>query len=422
MAKAKRTYHEAMIQKLFPRSLQGRGFVATSNCRNEAMFQEATQFSYWLVSIEKDILSMEKTIDRFLNNTGTFMQSNLPSVYEESTPGLATTVALSPKMVGEGLNFQQFTEAPADAKTKMNSDVLQPLKNWLSGYSQIKKRMVEVENLRLEVDSRRRTVQSMGATLSRAQTRHYKTGPNPSVEEKLQHQESRVKHKTAKAESALCQYKELEADTFAQLCDLIKDTVFLKQYMAEAMLIQADCFNTAYAAFTGRAPLTENRGNMQMAALTPQVTSGSETSTPVRVQQEEEHTSKEVEGASDSFEPPPQPPISNPFDRKSIIAKVDSASNPFMGEKSTENNPFSVQQTISEEGEKSSEINPFSGKKSSNEESNPFQEQRHYPEVDQSSVKLHVDFDQTGDGDEDQPVKANFTYDSAHSNPFSALK
>eukprot|EP01023_Acetabularia_acetabulum_P069152 TRINITY_DN9950_c0_g1_i1.p2 TRINITY_DN9950_c0_g1~~TRINITY_DN9950_c0_g1_i1.p2 ORF type:complete len:343 (-),score=55.89 TRINITY_DN9950_c0_g1_i1:1116-2144(-) len=312
MAKFKRTYHEALIQKVLSRSLSGSGFQRTSNARNEVMFQEATQFSQWLTVVQKDILTTQKAVNRFMKGTSDLMQSTLPCTFEESTPGVLTTLELERKTVGDGINLQKLQNAPIEAKNKMDSNVLQPLNNWMAGYKQIKIRMNEVEKLRLEVDSRRRTVVGMSQHLNRSKTKHFKKeGSSPSdsaMEDKLQRMESRVEHKSVKAETALSQYNELEIDTFNQLCDLIKDTVFLKSYMAEAMLIYADCFSAAYAAFSGRTPLSEK-------PHATQVTSGSETSTQVQE--------------------------SNPFG-SGAADDDDDTSNPFGGEKA---NPFSNKAT-----------------------------------------------------------------------------
>eukprot|EP01024_Parvocaulis_polyphysoides_P033685 TRINITY_DN2990_c0_g2_i3.p2 TRINITY_DN2990_c0_g2~~TRINITY_DN2990_c0_g2_i3.p2 ORF type:complete len:298 (-),score=35.66 TRINITY_DN2990_c0_g2_i3:691-1584(-) len=261
MSKVKRTFHEAVVQKLLPHAFQSREFVPLSNARNEAMFAEAAQFAKWLHTVERDIQLMEKTIDKFMVNAQSFMQSSLPRVYDENVPGSAVATELEPQPVGVGVNLEQLALAPEELKQKMSSDVLQPLRNWLIGFNNIKRRMNQVENLRLEVDSRRRTAGLMGNKLTRQRTQHYEKGgaPNQAAEERLEKQDVRVKHKTAKANTAYAQYRELEADTCNQLSDLVKDTVYLKQYMAEAMLVLADSFNMAYEAFNGRVPLKENR-------------------------------------------------------------------------------------------------------------------------------------------------------------------
>eukprot|EP01025_Chloroclados_australasicus_P041493 TRINITY_DN4395_c0_g1_i2.p2 TRINITY_DN4395_c0_g1~~TRINITY_DN4395_c0_g1_i2.p2 ORF type:complete len:347 (-),score=45.53 TRINITY_DN4395_c0_g1_i2:505-1473(-) len=261
MAKVKRTYHEAVIQKLLPHSMQGQQFMPSSNARNEAMLMEAAQFAKWLTTVEKDIQTMQKSIHKYIDNTEQFMLSYLPRVYEETPSGQVVPTEAEPQLVGQGVKTDQLALVPDDIKSKLSSDVLQPLRNWLAGFHNIKRRMNKVEDLRLEVDSRRRTAATMGRQLTRTRTRQQSAPQPPSAvsEQKLQRQDDRVKHKTAKANSAYAQYKELEADTFNQLSDLIKDTVYLKQYMAEAMLVLADGFNAAHQTFSGRVPLKENR-------------------------------------------------------------------------------------------------------------------------------------------------------------------
>eukprot|EP01023_Acetabularia_acetabulum_P010533 TRINITY_DN14793_c1_g1_i2.p1 TRINITY_DN14793_c1_g1~~TRINITY_DN14793_c1_g1_i2.p1 ORF type:complete len:313 (+),score=54.87 TRINITY_DN14793_c1_g1_i2:83-1021(+) len=260
MAKVKRSFHEAVWQKVLPHSMQSKDFVPLSNARNEAMFAEAAQFAKWLTTVERDVLLMEKTIDKFMLNSQSFMQSSLPRVYEENVPGQAVATEVEPQPVGGSANLEQLALAPEELKSKMSSDVLQPLRNWLIGFNNIKRRMKQVENLRLEVDSRRRTAANMGGKLTRQRTQHYKKGTDSAAaEEKLEKQDTRVKHKTAKANSAYTQYRELELDTYNQLSDLVKDTVYIRQYMAEAMLVVADSFNMAYEAFNGKVPLKENR-------------------------------------------------------------------------------------------------------------------------------------------------------------------
>eukprot|EP01024_Parvocaulis_polyphysoides_P004318 TRINITY_DN11084_c0_g1_i1.p1 TRINITY_DN11084_c0_g1~~TRINITY_DN11084_c0_g1_i1.p1 ORF type:complete len:255 (-),score=25.48 TRINITY_DN11084_c0_g1_i1:543-1238(-) len=224
------------------------------------MYEEAAQFAKWLITVEKDILAMQKFIEKYINHTHVFMQSFLPHVYEEKVPGQATPTSIEAGQVGQGIDLEQLALCPDELKMKMNTDVLQPLRNWLTAFNNNQRRMAQLESLRLEVDSRRRTAGKFGNRLDRARTVHYsKEAPSEFSEQKLEYQEERTKRKTAKANSAYHQYKEFEAETCNQLNDLIKDTVYLKQYMAEAMLILSECFGAAHQAFQGKGILKENR-------------------------------------------------------------------------------------------------------------------------------------------------------------------
>eukprot|EP01025_Chloroclados_australasicus_P028829 TRINITY_DN2858_c0_g2_i1.p1 TRINITY_DN2858_c0_g2~~TRINITY_DN2858_c0_g2_i1.p1 ORF type:complete len:388 (-),score=54.32 TRINITY_DN2858_c0_g2_i1:759-1922(-) len=318
MTKTKRTYYEAVVQKFLPKSLQSREFIPTSNVRNEAMFKEAMEFAKWLKIIDKNLHALESGIDRFMNDNEAFMQSSLPRIYEETTLGLVNPLDPEAKQVGEGVNLDQLLVAPQELKSKLNSDVIQPLRNWLLGFEDIKQRMQEVESLRLEVDSRRRTAFNMKASLSRARTHTYEKGePDQTKVLQLEKQDARVKHKTSKADSTLAQYKELEQDTFHQLSDLVKDTVYLKQYMAEAMLIVADCFGMAYQAYGGRFPLAENRSNLQIPSQVTEEES-----------EQQQPSYSEPVSQEDSYNAPKptlfKASVSNPFGRPDPYAVGES--------------------------------------------------------------------------------------------------
>eukprot|EP01025_Chloroclados_australasicus_P010788 TRINITY_DN14515_c0_g1_i1.p1 TRINITY_DN14515_c0_g1~~TRINITY_DN14515_c0_g1_i1.p1 ORF type:complete len:322 (-),score=24.56 TRINITY_DN14515_c0_g1_i1:410-1258(-) len=250
MPKAKRTYHEAIIQKLFPKRMWGKEFEPTSNTRNEAMFKEAYNFARWIFLVERNITIMDKWIDKFMRDNVAFMQSTLPRVYESTEAGEANAIEWETTQVGQGANMEQLAHAPAELQMKMSSDVVQPLRNWLVKFQDIKQEMVKLESLRLEVDSRRRTVRNMSTKLNRSQTNYYSKENREETEgAKLEKQAAYVDHKTNKANSAISQYQELEQHIYQELVGLVNDSVYLKSCMETAMLISLDCFRTAADAF-----------------------------------------------------------------------------------------------------------------------------------------------------------------------------
>ncbi|KXZ43783.1 hypothetical protein GPECTOR_80g143 [Gonium pectorale] len=233
-----------------------RTFIPTSNARNEAMLKEATEFCTQLRALERDLRSTHKDIDGKFASLRNILQSPLPRAYDEDNNG--TPVPCTEGLIiGQGINTEALQQAASDLKLRIEDEVIKPLRSWLGIYRDVCERMAKLEQLRLELDSRRRTVDSLTEKLERLE----KTQPPPQQKEKEKHEQELervaqlLQHKRDKLTHTQHAYRDLENTVFNSLQALIKDTGVLRDYAGLALQIIQDCYQKGYAAFGTATPL-----------------------------------------------------------------------------------------------------------------------------------------------------------------------
>lgn len=219
-----------------------RDFVPTSNARNEKMFEEATRFEAQLRLFERDLKLWQKDVDETFKNLKVMMLSPLPRVYDVDPEGRARAVG-DEYLIGGNIDPNSISAAAVEVKQRLDLEVLKPIKDWTLAYNIIKDYMKKLEELRLTLDSRRRTARNLENKLDRAKS----TGNVQQHE--MDEMESRVRHKQEKMMSDQKQYTEKEQQLYSSLSSLIQDTSVLKEYAAAAVLIMRECFDRAYGAF-----------------------------------------------------------------------------------------------------------------------------------------------------------------------------
>ena len=138
------------------------------------------------------------------NNLRTILLAPLPRAYEEAQNGVAQACSEGePKLIGQGVQVDSLMQCAADLKNRLEEEVVKPLKHWYAAYKNIvvrwagvgdddlcvcvagsqpetppttaatseksgvvtahcmQDRMTKLEQLRLELDSRRRTVETL---------------------------------------------------------------------------------------------------------------------------------------------------------------------------------------------------------------------------------------------------------------------
>eukprot|EP01023_Acetabularia_acetabulum_P025841 TRINITY_DN2465_c0_g1_i3.p1 TRINITY_DN2465_c0_g1~~TRINITY_DN2465_c0_g1_i3.p1 ORF type:complete len:335 (-),score=40.01 TRINITY_DN2465_c0_g1_i3:398-1402(-) len=248
MGKISRCNHEKVMQKMVPNVMSTKSFQPTSNARNEAMFNEAKQFKQWVQASIKDTHTLQTTIQKFVDNTFSFMNSSLPRVME-SDDGFSGNA----QPVGSGVNMEQLYGVPEEINYFMDIKVVQPLQLWISKFQGVSVQMKDLEDLRLVVDSRRRTVDSLNMQLAKLRNKQsQKQIEDPKLEEKINNMDLKCKHKESKSTETMERYRQMENEVNKQMTELVKDSEQVSQYMGLAMFTVSDGFNTAYAAFSGR--------------------------------------------------------------------------------------------------------------------------------------------------------------------------
>lgn len=103
------------------------------------------------------------------------MSAPLPRVYEETGGGKVVPVSNGPvtgaapnsgagltPIGGTDFSSEEIGKVAKETGKKLESEVLAPMERWMNAFSLVQTRMKKLEVLRLEVDSRRRTVAKLG--------------------------------------------------------------------------------------------------------------------------------------------------------------------------------------------------------------------------------------------------------------------
>ena len=132
----------------------------------------------------------------------------------------------------------------------------------MNAFSLVQNRMSKLEALRLEVDSRRRTVAKLGkkVDVQRAQLPQTRARGEYDMENTIKV----LQHKEAKLSACRQSYKEHEALVYHQLTNLIKDTVWLKSYVSAVLRVESEAFSVANVALGSmKAALPSNVSHSQ---------------------------------------------------------------------------------------------------------------------------------------------------------------
>jgi BAR domain len=184
------------------------------------------------------------------------LASPLPRVYEETGGGKVVPVgpagvagnssAAMLAIGGTDFSAEELARISKETGKKLESEVLAPMERWLNAFALVHNRMKKLEALRLEVDSRRRTVSKLGKRVDyqRAQLPQTRARGEYDMENTIKV----LQHKEAKLSACRQSYKEHEALVYHQLTNLIRDTVWLKSYLSAVLRVESEAFQVANAA------------------------------------------------------------------------------------------------------------------------------------------------------------------------------
>ncbi|KAI8110690.1 hypothetical protein M9435_002364 [Picochlorum sp. BPE23] len=230
-----------------------REFQVTPNTRNELMLKEATEFSVHLKRCEKDIRALKVATEGLLVTSKVVLTSSLPRVFEETGGGKVVPVPTGPvgssgvAAIGGGdFSPEELARISKETGSKIETEVLAPMERWMNAFSLVQNRMSKLEALRLEVDSRRRTVAKLGkkVDVQRAQLPQTRARGEYDMENTIKV----LQHKEAKLSACRQSYKEHEALVYHQLTNLIRDTVWLKSYISAVLRVESEAFQVANVA------------------------------------------------------------------------------------------------------------------------------------------------------------------------------
>lgn len=281
-----------------------RDFQATPNTRNEMMLQEAGEFANHLRKIEKDIRGLKNATECILLSTKAVLSAPLPRVYEETQGG--KVVPLNASTTGQGsmvlpiggldFNAEELAKISKETSKKLESEVLAPMERWMNAYALVQNRMNKLEALRLEVDSRRRTVAKLGKRVDLQRAKLPQTRAKGEYE--MENTIKVLQHKESKLSACRQSYKEHEALVYHQLTNLIRDTVWLKSYLSAVLRVQTEAFQAANVALgqmrTAALPAPSDMGGVPVGVAgsipsTPDAITAGHDATPPHLQQANMH-------------------------------------------------------------------------------------------------------------------------------------
>jgi hypothetical protein len=221
----------------------------TSNARNKVMIKTATDFSQQVKKCEKAIRTASAANAELLTTTKATMTMPLPQTYDESNGGLGSAAAALNLVGGPSFKADAVSRVGNDSGHKLETEVLAPLTRWQEVHLQLAARFKELENTRLELDSRRRTVSELASKVSAMRSRLGTGAGGAKPEAKLDATIRMLSHKEAKLKVTTQNFDQQEALLARDLAALIADGQYLKHYVAAALRLQGGALLGAAEAF-----------------------------------------------------------------------------------------------------------------------------------------------------------------------------
>jgi hypothetical protein len=160
-------------------------------------------------------------------------------------PAGAGAAALTP-IGGADFCAEELGRVSKETGKKLESEVLAPMERWLNAFALVHTRMRKLEALRLEVDSRRRTVARLGRRVDAQRAGLPATRARGEFD--MENTVKALQHKESKLSACRQSYKEHEALVYHQLTNLIRDTVWLKSYLSAVLRVEAEALAVANVA------------------------------------------------------------------------------------------------------------------------------------------------------------------------------
>lgn len=233
----------------------------TPKSRQEFMEEEARQFASNIRLMEKDIRGLKLADETFMATCQQVLGSDLPRVYDFGEDGHVHAVGAL-DTIGRGTKMEDLQKVQIELSQGLEQDVLTPMKQWLFAWSTVQERLKELEEMRIEVDSRKRQVfalrQDEGKhkeAIDRAKSERSKKDKTKKLEDTWRKQQ----RKDAKLASATATYQSLESEVLEELAGLIRDAVCLKSYLAACTEFQREAYQSLTHCLLG----THNGGPSQ---------------------------------------------------------------------------------------------------------------------------------------------------------------
>uniref|UniRef100_A0A7S3VMU7 BAR domain-containing protein n=1 Tax=Dunaliella tertiolecta TaxID=3047 RepID=A0A7S3VMU7_DUNTE len=232
-------FGEKLKQQLNINSGSTKDWRPTSNARNLAMIEETKAFAKHLKLLQRELGGLMTRVEAALSTMRSVLAARLPRAFDETGAGVAP-VDPEDRIVGVAVNHDAIANAGLEMKQRLTDEVIFPLQQWLAAYRSIKVSNKKVEEVRLDLDTKRRETLQLQERHAKLQGQNHKDADAALY--KAQSEEDKMNRLAAR-------YHEMEAEVFNALLTLISDTAVLRDYQAAALAIVQRCFTMAYTAF-----------------------------------------------------------------------------------------------------------------------------------------------------------------------------
>lgn len=212
------------------------------------MLREADLFARCLRNVDSQLTRVENDVRGLGASMKDLLESPLPRPYIISETGEVMCETSEADIVGAGVQVERITTASQVLALRLNEEVHAPLREWLSAFDRAKHLLHEVEKLRVELDSRKRTVVTLEAKANTIRSKLDKGDGNQ--QRSFEDTEKKLRHKEEKCANCKEEFEQLEQECSSALRALLKDSSNLRDFLAQAYKVLHETSIEAYGGFT----------------------------------------------------------------------------------------------------------------------------------------------------------------------------
>ncbi len=209
--------------------------------------KSCSDFSGELKKVYLKLTEMKNVTSEFAVASKKLLNTPLPVAYEGTAHASGSNVAPVVTVGGGAFDSESMSGSNTNVGQALENDVLVPMKKWLDTFKSVEASVKSVEDLRLEVDSRRHTVADLSAQIDKLRAK-LNTGADAKVEAKMEDTIKTLQHKEAKLTLTLDKFTESSTTLKNNLNKLIESAKNTKYYLMVAFKEQAKAYQDASAA------------------------------------------------------------------------------------------------------------------------------------------------------------------------------
>jgi len=241
------------------------------------MLKSCGDFSHELKKTYTKLAAMKAATGEFAVSAKKLLHTPLPVKYEATASQAGAAVQSLATVGGGTFDGESMGGHNITVGQKLESEVLTPMRKWLDTYDSVKASLKPVEDLRLELDSRRHTVADLASQIDKYRAKLNK-GPDAKVESKMEETIKTLQHKEAKLTLTLEKFQDASNLLKSNLEKLIETSSHTKYYLMVAFKEQAAAYKAACEAI-GDVPAPSESLNLSKLDITgPEDTADSATS------------------------------------------------------------------------------------------------------------------------------------------------